>query len=58
LRFFPNGRWGIALAWIYSAPWPEFGPPFRPTFFVNGKVLRGALPFEEFEKEIAPHLQG
>jgi protein-disulfide isomerase len=36
----------------------EFGVQSTPTFFINGKVVRGALPFEEFEKELTPHLQG
>jgi protein-disulfide isomerase len=29
-----------------------------PTFFVNGKLHRGAFTIEEFEKQIAPHLKG
>ena len=29
-----------------------------PTFFVNGKPLRGAGTIEEFEKAMAPYLKG
>jgi protein-disulfide isomerase len=29
-----------------------------PTFFINGKLHRGAFTIEEFEKQIAPHLKG
>lgn len=33
-----------------------FGVQGTPTFFVNGKVLRGALTLEELDKEIGPLL--
>jgi len=29
-----------------------------PTFFINGKQLRGAATLDEFEKEMAPYLKG
>ena len=29
-----------------------------PTFFINGKLLRGALTMEELDKEMAPYLKG
>jgi protein-disulfide isomerase len=32
----------------------KFGVNSTPTFFINGKVVRGAMTIEEFEKEIEP----
>src|SRR5690606_31547593 len=32
----------------------KFGVSSTPTFFINGKIRRGALTIEEFEKEIEP----
>ncbi len=29
-----------------------------PTFFINGKIFRGALTMEELDKQIAPYLKG
>ncbi|HZF34080.1 MAG TPA: thioredoxin domain-containing protein [Candidatus Angelobacter sp.] len=29
-----------------------------PTFFINGKIYRGALTAEELDKQIAPYLKG
>jgi protein-disulfide isomerase len=34
----------------------KFGVNSTPTFFVNGKVLRGAMSIEDLEKEIKPFL--
>lgn len=34
----------------------EFDVRSTPTFIVNGDVVRGALPFEEFEKRLQAHL--
>jgi protein-disulfide isomerase len=34
----------------------KFGVNSTPTFFINGKVSRGALSIEEVEKEIKPYL--
>ena len=33
-----------------------FNVQSTPTFFLNGKLLRGAYSFEEMEKQILPHL--
>ncbi len=35
----------------------KFGVNSTPTFFINGKIVRGALTIEEFEKEIEPLLK-
>ena len=32
----------------------KFGVSSTPTFFINGKVVRGGITIEEFEKEIEP----
>ena len=29
-----------------------------PTFFINGKIFRGALTIEELDKQVAPYLKG
>jgi protein-disulfide isomerase len=29
-----------------------------PTFFINGKIFRGALTVEELDKQVAPYLKG
>ena len=36
----------------------KFGVQSTPTFFINGKIYRGALTMAEMEKEIAPYLKG
>lgn len=36
----------------------KFGVNSTPTFFVNGKIFRGALTIEQIEKEIQPFLKG
>jgi protein-disulfide isomerase len=35
----------------------KLGVNSTPTFFINGKVFRGAMTVEDLEKEIAPHLK-
>jgi protein-disulfide isomerase len=35
----------------------KFNVQSTPTFFVNGKQLRGAATLAEFEKEMAPYLK-
>ncbi len=34
----------------------EFGVSSTPTFFINGDVVRGALPWEDFEKKLQEHM--
>jgi protein-disulfide isomerase len=36
----------------------KFGVQSTPTFFINGKIYRGALTMAEMEKEITPYLKG
>lgn len=36
----------------------QFGVNSTPTFFINGKIQRGALTLEQIEKEIQPYLKG
>lgn len=42
--------------WVKQRGADTFDVSSTPTFFINGEILRGSLPFEEFEKKIAPHL--
>ena len=36
----------------------KLGVQSTPTFFINGKVVRGTLTIEELDKEMAPYLKG
>jgi protein-disulfide isomerase len=36
----------------------KLGVTSTPTFFINGKIQRGALTMEQIEKEIEPYLKG
>lgn len=36
----------------------KLGVTSTPTFFVNGKIYRGAITIEELEKQIQPYLKG
>ncbi|HEY7666156.1 MAG TPA: DsbA family protein [Xanthobacteraceae bacterium] len=36
----------------------KFNVNSTPTFFINGKIFRGALTVEELDKQIAPYLKG
>jgi len=36
----------------------KFGVNSTPTFFINGKIFRGALTPEELDKQLAPYLKG
>jgi protein-disulfide isomerase len=36
----------------------KLGVNSTPTFFINGKIQRGALTFEQIEKEVQPYLKG
>lgn len=42
--------------WVKQRGAEQFDVNSTPTFFVNGEIHRGALPFEQFEKLIEPHL--
>jgi protein-disulfide isomerase len=36
----------------------KFGVNSTPTFFINGKIIRGGLSAEELDKQLAPYLKG
>jgi protein-disulfide isomerase len=36
----------------------KFGVNSTPTFFINGKIVRGTMTIEELEKQIQPFLKG
>ena len=36
----------------------RFNVNSTPTFFINGKIFRGALTVEELDKQVAPYLKG
>lgn len=36
----------------------QFGVNSTPTFFINGKIVRGAMTPEELDKQLAPYLNG
>ena len=36
----------------------KFNVTSTPTFFINGKIFRGALTLEELDKQIAAYLKG
>jgi protein-disulfide isomerase len=36
----------------------KFGVNSTPTFFVNGKIIRGSMSIEELEKQMQPFLKG
>ena len=36
----------------------KFNVSSTPTFFINGKIFRGALTVEELDKQVAPYLKG
>jgi protein-disulfide isomerase len=42
--------------WVRQRGAETFEVSSTPTFFINGEEVRGALPFDEFEKLITAHL--
>ncbi|HKN08569.1 MAG TPA: DsbA family protein [Pseudomonadota bacterium] len=36
----------------------KFGVNSTPTFFINGKIIRGGFSAEELDKQLAPYLKG
>ena len=36
----------------------KFNVTSTPTFFINGKLVRGTLTMEELDKQVAPYLKG
>jgi protein-disulfide isomerase len=47
-----------AVEWVRKRASDKFGVSSTPTFFINGRMERGALSLEEFEKIIEPLLRG
>jgi protein-disulfide isomerase len=36
----------------------QLGVNSTPTFFINGKIVRGGMSPEELDKQLAPYLNG
>ena len=47
-----------ALKETQSRAAQKFNVNSTPTFFINGKMFRGALTAEELDKQVAPYLKG
>jgi protein-disulfide isomerase len=45
------------IEWTRNRATQKFGVNSTPTFFINGKILRGALSIEELSKQIDPLLK-
>jgi protein-disulfide isomerase len=45
------------IDWVRSRGAEKFGVNSTPTFFINGKIQRGALPIDELAKLIDPYLK-
>ena len=46
------------IDWVRQRGSEKFGVSSTPTFFINGKIQRGALPIDELAKLIDPYLKG
>ena len=46
------------IEWVRSRAVEKFGVNSTPTFFINGKIQRGAMPIDELAKLIDPYLKG
>jgi protein-disulfide isomerase len=45
------------IEWVRKRGQEKFGVSSTPTFFINGKVVRGTLTVEDLEKHIEPYLK-
>jgi protein-disulfide isomerase len=45
------------IEWVRRRGQEKFGVNSTPTFFVNGKVVRGTMTVEELDKHIEPYLK-
>jgi protein-disulfide isomerase len=45
------------IEWVRRRGQEKFGVNSTPTFFINGKVVRGTMTVEELEKHIEPYLK-
>lgn len=52
-----NKELGESVFAVRSRAAEKFGVDSTPTFFINGKIVRGAMTIQELEKEIAPLLR-
>jgi protein-disulfide isomerase len=53
-----NQKLADGIEWVRQRGIEKFRVESTPTFFVNGKVVRGEIPIEEFAKLIDPYLKG
>ena len=42
--------------WVRERGAEQFDVQSTPTFFINGEMVRGAVPFSEFQQHIEAHL--
>jgi protein-disulfide isomerase len=46
------------IEWVLQRGQKKFGVNSTPTFFINGKLVRGTMSMQELEKHIEPYLKG
>jgi protein-disulfide isomerase len=46
------------IIWVRSRGTQKLGVSSIPTFFINGKIQRGAMPIDELAKLIDPYIKG
>jgi protein-disulfide isomerase len=46
------------IEWVLQRGQKKFGVTSTPTFFINGKLVRGTMSIQELEKHIEPYLKG
>ncbi len=44
--------------WVRERAAEQFDVQSTPTFFINGEMVRGAVPFSEFREHVEGHLEG
>ena len=52
-----NQKLADGIEWVRQRGIEKFHVESTPTFFVNGKMVRGEMPIEEFAKLIDPYLK-
>ena len=53
-----NQKLSDGIEWVRQRGVEKFRVESTPTFFINGKMMRGEMPIEEFAKQIEPYLKG
>jgi protein-disulfide isomerase len=53
-----NQKLSDGIEWVRQRGMEKFRVESTPTFFINGKMMRGEMPIEEFAKQIDPYLKG